>query len=290
MDKKLTLRIEQVTMEEWAKESYNKDRKKTVISISTEKFDGPLDALYSMIMKHKIDITEISISDITKQFVQYIKALSTMELSGEFLDIISRLLFLKSSYLIKKNREAEELLKLKEEEAEIAKQLLEKLQVYRVYKNASDYLIQRSGIAQGSYFKNRPEIVYQEDFDLSSLTQNDLYKAILDISKLEQEKIEDNIKTRITNEKLDKIYKERFLRVEDQIENISKKLEVKSDITMTEIIKDLNKPSTIASFLALLEMMKAKTLHAEQEQPYEEIYIHKGPQIKENKDKEGNNE
>lgn len=290
MDKNLTLRIEQVTMEDWTKESHNKDRRKAIISISTEKFDGPLDALYSMIMKHKIDITDISISDITRQFVQYIKVLSTMELSGDFLDIISRLLFLKSSYLIKKNREAEELLKLQEEEAEIAKQLLEKLKSYKVYKNASDYLVQRSGITQGSYFKNIPEIIYKEDFDLSSLTQDDLYKAILDITKLDQDRIDDNIKNRITNEKLDKIYKETFLKVEDQIENISKRLEVKSDLTMTDIIKDLNKPSTITSFLALLEMMKAKTLYADQEQPYEEIYIYKGPQIKEYKDEEDYNE
>ena len=85
-------------------------------------FEGPLDLLLTLIAKNKIDITDIIIADLLDQYMEQIKLMQEEELdvASEFLEMASRLVYIKSvSLLPKYEEEAEELKK------ELTGQLLE---------------------------------------------------------------------------------------------------------------------------------------------------------------------
>ena len=83
--------------------------KKKVISLESNKyelkldnFEGPLDLLCYLIDKNKMDIYKVSISDITDQYIQYIKEQEklNLEIASEFLVMASTLIYLKSKILL----------------------------------------------------------------------------------------------------------------------------------------------------------------------------------------------
>ena len=85
-------------------------------AIKTADFDGPLDLICHLIDKNNMNINEIKISDITDQYLDYIKQMEEMNLdiTSEFLVMASTLLYLKSKSLLPKQENEEE--ELTEEE------------------------------------------------------------------------------------------------------------------------------------------------------------------------------
>ena len=71
-------------------------------AIKIDNFEGPLDLLCHLIDKNKMDIYKVSISDITDQYIQYIKEQEklNLEIASEFLIMASTLLYLKSKILL----------------------------------------------------------------------------------------------------------------------------------------------------------------------------------------------
>ena len=79
-------------------------------SIKIENFEGPLDLLCHLIDKNKMDIYDINLSEITDQYIDFIKQMEEMnsDVTSEFLVMSSTLLYLKSKHLLPKNEEDEE--------------------------------------------------------------------------------------------------------------------------------------------------------------------------------------
>ena len=75
-------------------------------NIQLQVYEGPLDLLYDLITKHKIDIKDISIIQITKQYLDYLDMLekADLEVTSEFITMASKLLEIKSKYLLYKQR------------------------------------------------------------------------------------------------------------------------------------------------------------------------------------------
>lgn len=241
------------------------------INISIEEiYDGPLDALYSLVVKRKIEIEDIPICEVINQIIDYLSNNKDVELSGDMITLATKLLYLKSSRILKNHRQLEELA-LQEEE--IANELKLKLEEYAKYKEASFLIMDRMDFVNKSYFKNAPEIVVNEVFSTENLNKEDIHQALLRMSELEVEKIKSGLFSKVSDEKLKKIYKTNFIRVEDQIEKLQEKLVEKDNIKISEYIKNHSKSEKIATFLAVLEMCKAKTIYAEQASVYDDIYI-----------------
>ena len=104
-------------------------------SIHLNVYDGPLDLLCDMISKQKIDIKDISIIEITKQYLAYINMLEAMDLevTSDFITMATKLLEIKSKYLLFSQRELDE-----EEDPRL--ELMEQLKEYKKYKKASEVL------------------------------------------------------------------------------------------------------------------------------------------------------
>ena len=104
-------------------------------SIHLNVYDGPLDLLCDMISKQKIDIKDISIIEITKQYLAYINMLESMDLevTSDFITMATKLLEIKSKYLLFSQRDLDE-----EEDPRL--ELMEQLKEYKKYKKASEVI------------------------------------------------------------------------------------------------------------------------------------------------------
>lgn len=265
----------------------------STINVSLDVFTGPLDALYNLIVKHKIEIFEVPMVEVTNQFLKYAKSSPPMELSGDFLELATRLLYIKSASILKMNREVERKLQLHEEEEEIAKQLLLRLQEFKKYKDASLTLSSMITPRARSYFKNRPEIITKEVFDLTCVTTENLYQAIIDLITLELSKEAQEKLIQLSDSKLQKIYRDKFLTVEHKVEKIEHILETKDMIHLFDIVKKDNKMDKIVTFLAILEMNKSRQVNLIQEKPFEDVIIEKNTYSDEynnNDNKEGDSD
>lgn len=100
--------------------------------IKTENFEGPLDLLCHLIDVNKMDIYDISLSEITDQYIAYINAMEEMDLevTSEFLIMASNLLYLKSKKLLPRQETEEEM--LSEEE------LIQRIIEYKQYKEITN--------------------------------------------------------------------------------------------------------------------------------------------------------
>ncbi len=76
-----------------------------------ESFEGPLDLLLHLINKNKLNIYDINICELVTQYLDYIKQMQaqSMDVSSEFLEMASRLVYIKSASLLPRNKEADEL-------------------------------------------------------------------------------------------------------------------------------------------------------------------------------------
>ena len=81
------------------------------ISFRLEAFEGPLDLLLYLISKNKLSICEIRITDLLGQYLECVTAMQEedMDVKSEFLEMASRLVYIKSVYLLPKHDEAEKL-------------------------------------------------------------------------------------------------------------------------------------------------------------------------------------
>lgn len=271
----------QGTISELLKEEVEtiKKTEKNMINISLEMYDGPLDALYNMVLKHKIDIQEIPLIEIATQLIEYINNNPDIELSGDLLNIASRLIYLKSSFLLRRHQALEDEQALKEEEEEIARQLKAKLEEYSKYKELSQLIADRLDFNNQAFFRNAPEIIIKEEFSSENITKNEIYKALEQMSEMELDKLKSSMIGKINDSKLKKIYQEKMLRVEDKIIQISNDLLNTEELFISNYIKNYSKEDKIVTFLAILEMSKAKQIYVSQEVNFGEIYIKKTQKI-----------
>ena len=128
-------------------------------AIKIENFEGPLDLLCHLIDKNKMNIYDINLSEITDQYIEYIKEQEklNLEIASEFLVMASTLLYLKSKNLLPKQEEDEE--EITEEE------LIRRIIEYKKFKEISKVLKENYISFSNRYFKGQEEI----ELDLSNL-------------------------------------------------------------------------------------------------------------------------
>lgn len=106
------------------------------LEVFLEAFEGPLDLLLYLIRRQNIDILDIPISDVSKQYVEYIDLMKEMqfELAGEYLVMAATLAEIKSRMLLPRSQESEE------EEEDPRAELVRRLQEYERFKQAAEDL------------------------------------------------------------------------------------------------------------------------------------------------------
>lgn len=231
-------------------------------NIQLQVYEGPLDLLYDLISKHKIDIKDISIIDITKQYIKYIEMLEKMdlEITSEFITMASKLLEVKSKYLLFKQKSDEEV-----EDPRL--ELMEQLEEYRKFKIAAESLKDNIIYIDELYYRKKEEIIIDEKVNLDEISIEAIMKIlphILKVKKIEEE---------ANDEKLNKIVRGRIISVEEKTRYIRDIIKETNEIQFTKIIHTSDKDEIIATFLSILELIKCREIIVEQNIFFDDIII-----------------
>lgn len=228
------------------------------MEIKIQQFEGPLDLLLKLIEEDKLDITEISLSHVTEQFLQYIRSLTDLkpqELSV-WLVVASKLLVIKSRALIPT-------LKLSEEDEQEATDLTWQLYQYKLYKEAA-HRIDQIQKRQKQMWSRSPgilqKITFYPDPKVNVATIRDvmlhLAKSLESITVIPKKILEE------------------VITISEKIDQLQKMIAQKVEMKMHELVQSANsKTETIVTFLALLELVKQKILTVEQETMFSDIII-----------------
>ena len=215
-------------------------------NVQLKVYEGPLDLLYDMISKQKIDIKDISIIDITKQYINYITALEKMDLevASEFITMASKLLEIKSRYLLYKQKDNNEV-----EDPRL--ELMEKLEEYKKFKLASQDLKDNITYVDDLYYRKKEEIIIDDTMDLDDISIDAIKNILPYILKV---KSEDNKPQK--DEKLEKIVRGRIVPVEEKIAYIREIISRDNEVSFIKVIENVDKDEVIATFLSVLELIK----------------------------------
>lgn len=228
-------------------------------------YEGPLDLLYDMISKQKIDIKDISIIDITKQYINYITALEKMdlEIASEFITMASKLLEIKSRYLLYKQKDNNEV-----EDPRL--ELMEKLEEYKKFKLASQDLKDNITYVDDLYYRKKEEIIIDDSMNIDDISIDAIKNILPYILKV---KSEDNKPQK--DEKLEKIVRGRIVPVEEKIAYIREIISRDNEVSFIKVIENVDKDEVIATFLSVLELIKSREIVVYQDLFFDDILIKK---------------
>ena len=232
-------------------------------SVQLKVYEGPLDLLYDLITKHKIDIKDISIIEITKQYLAYLDMLEEfdLEIASEFITMASKLLQIKSKYLLYKQRNDEE-----EEDPRL--ELMEKLVEYKKFKNATEDLKNNVTYIEDVFYRKKEEVIIEEKLDLESISLDAIVKILPHILSVKKDELEE-----VKDDKLNKIVRTRIISVEEKMHYVRNIIKEKEDIRFTSLITDYEKDEIIATFLSVLELIKSNEVTVVQDLFFDDILI-----------------
>ena len=225
-------------------------------------YDGPLDLLCDLISRQKIDIKDISISEITSQYLAYIDMLNEMDLevASEFIIMASKLLEIKSRYLLYKQHHEEH-----EEDPRL--ELVGQLEEYKKFKEASLNMKDKVHYISDTFFRAKEEVIVDNKIDLDEISIDAIRKILPIILKTKV--IEGFDKT----EELDIIVKKKVVSSEEKMQDLKGLMSKEDKVSFVKLVEYYDKDETIATFLAILELIKEKLIVVVQNKFFDDILI-----------------
>ena len=228
------------------------------IEFKIDKFEGPLDLLLHLVKINKMNILDIEIEKITEQYLNYLNKMEKMnlEITSNYLVIASELIYIKSKMLLPRVEEEIE----EDPREESATKLIE----YQVYKEITEKLKEKERNRKEIYTNSGVDIKqYVEDIEKKMETNVELDDLVNAFKKfLLRREEEKPIKTKIT---------EKEITVQERKTRIKNILLTKKKISFYELFEDYNKEYILATFLAILELTKEKTITIKQENTFSDI-------------------
>lgn len=235
--------------------------------VKLEIFEGPLDLLLFLIRKSELDIYNIPIAVITKQYLVYIDLMRNMDLNiaGEYLVMAATLMHIKSKMLLPQEDIEEEDVEEDDPRAELVKRLLE----YQKFKEAASHLEERELKQKDVFARAAKEIKKYTDSSGEIYFEASVFDLIAAFS---------TVLKRVPKDKFREIIKDEFT-VSEKIHELLHSLTENSKIQVDNLFKkSKNKIEIIVTFLAILELIRLKEVIAIQKEPFGAINIMRNTQ------------
>lgn len=217
-------------------------------------FEGPLDLLLHIIKKNDMDIREVKVSQITREFLEYVNLMKelNLDLAGEFLVMAATLLEMKSRSMLPSTEE-------ESEEPEMFADLKERLTEYQKYKQIASVLAGHEEKNRDIFYRSRPEFSTDDyTLDVSLFDLLDTFKHAITILPDDVKKI---------------VYEE--IPIERRITEILEILREKRFIPFKELLlREKTRMGVVVSFLAVLELARLGQIIARQKETFGEIRIY----------------
>lgn len=242
-------------------------QKKEGYQIKLSNFEGPLDLLLYLIKKNEIDIYDINVSQITRQYLEYIELMKILdlEIAGEFILMAATLIRIKAKMLLPKDPDA-----IEEDDEDPRNDLVKQLLEYKRFKEVADDLSDKEDHQRRLYSRKNfdKEKQYVKEFD-------DTADLVSDISLFD---LLSAFKYALENRPVETAHQvgEVGATVEDQINYVIGFLEAHERVTFFELVEPLKtRLMLIVTFMAILELIKTHRLIVQQAQTFGDIYITK---------------
>ncbi len=222
-------------------------------------FEGPLDLLLHLIRRDKINIYDIPISHITREYLAYIEIMQELELelAGDFFVMAATLMRIKSQMLLPRHEGIEE------EEVDPREELVRNLLEYRKFKEAARDLAAKEEDRRKVFPRTAAPPADEPVDEGLDVTLFDLLEALQGVLKnIKQQAVYHIVPESVT--------------VEQKIETIRTTLERRPEVLFTELFgQEIAKIEVIVTFLAILEMVKLGELVARQMSRGADIWLYK---------------
>lgn len=221
-----------------------------------EAFEGPLDLLLYLIKRQNIDVLNIPVAAITKQYMEYIHLMDEieLELAAEYLVMASMLAEIKSRMLLPRPAEAQD-------EDDPRAELIRRLQEYETFKKAAEDMDNLDRLEREIHLTNIETPKIEFDMPLPEVNINDLLAAFRDVVNRAEQFASHHIEREPLSVRermvivLDKISAEQFTSFADFFDVSEGRMGV------------------VVSFLAILELLKEALIELVQSEAYAPIYV-----------------
>jgi len=225
-------------------------------------FEGPLDLLLSLIEHAELDITKVSLAEVTEQYLAYIRQIQDRQLEdlASFLVMAARLIQIKSEVLLPRPP-------LREPgEEDPGDALARQLVAYKKYKQVAILLSEREEAGLRSYIRLAPPPIIDPKIDMQEFHLDDLYQAMVEVLK--------NVHTIPT---LEENISTPRVRVRDKILSIVHSLKEVSQLSFRRLIKNArSRLEIVVSLLAVLELLKQDQVEVRQDEMFGDIELVRG--------------
>lgn len=235
---------------------------RTNYEVKLEKFTGPLDKLLQLIEEKHLEITQISLAEVTADFLKYVKGLGekvSPSILADFLVVAAKLVLIKSKILLP-------MLELSEEEEGEIHDLEARLRIYREFKSASENI-------QKLWGKNK--IAYARPLFLSLGEQTVFYPPeklrVGDLSRAVQSLF--IALQALLPEK--QTIKRAVVTIEQKIEELLNRFKEAASHSFKTLAKEKSRGEAIILFLAILHLLKEKIVQVEQKEQFSDIIVEK---------------
>lgn len=220
--------------------------------------EGPLELILDLIEKRKMHISDVSLSQVADEFIEYIKSFEKFPISdsADFILVASTLLLIKSKSLLPN-------LALTEEEQGSIEDLENRLASYKKYKELAGEIGKMFG--NFLYFaeeKKRASVGFFPTSDISLLSLKNALSEVLQ-----------NMPAKI--EELPKVMVQKIISLEEMINNLSERIKTSLRTSFKDFagVGKAEKINVIVSFLAMLELVKQGMVRVSQDKHFEDIEI-----------------
>ena len=226
------------------------------LKVFLEAFEGPLDLLLYLIRRQNLNILDIPITDITKQYIDYINLMEEikLELAGEYLLMAAMLAEIKSRMLLPRPE-------LEEEEEDPRAELVRRLQEYERFKKAAEDLDEIPRLERDINIANADAPNKEMVIRLPDVTLKEVLIAFHDVLKRAE-----------LNSELH--FERETLSVRQRMSQIIKKIGTENFTDFSELFDlDEGRIGVAVTFLAILELLKDAMIDVVQHQEFAPLHI-----------------
>ena len=232
------------------------------IKYRLESFEGPLDLLLTLIKKNKVSIWDIPIVEITDQYLEAIAGIekTMLDNTGEFIILASQLLYIKSKMLLPKDEE--------DDEEDPREELAQRLYEYKKFKEASQQM-------RKSEFSSKYMVFRDEEYIKFPVPEYNINHELSDLI----DAFGNIFQRRVRKAKPEKrafygIVGREKVSVDDMVIKIKDRLKVNGKVDFSSLFgENDSRPEMIATFLAVLEMVKLNQIRADYDDNKQEFII-----------------
>lgn len=223
-------------------------------------FQGPLDLLLYLIRKEEVDVVDIPIAKITRQYLSYIELMQTLNLDvvGEYILMAATLIRIKTRMLLpREETEADEI--------DPREELIMALMEYKKYREAGDILRERALIEERNFVPaapvEKPEAVID---NLPATSLFDLLTVFKEIMAVQGKETAHDVAAP-------------EIKIEDRVQWVLQYMQRQSTATFAQLFEDIGtRIAAVVTFIALLELVRSRRIKIQQSLPFAELRVYRG--------------